>query len=974
MTVDRLPAPFGEKILRDKSVRFTFDGRPFFGYEGDTLASALWANDQRGISRSFKYHRARGMMSHAGQEANTWVEANGIPNCAAERLNIKEGDEFRSQNHLGSQAVDLLAVVGLFSRFLPVGFYYRGFFRPAGIWEHWAKLFRHMTGLGVIAGRPERSSLYDKQYLFCDIAVVGAGPAGLAAAEHAASTGYQVCLIEQSAGPPLADPLRPLWDTLAAMANVSVLSEACCTGWFADHLLAVVQSSRLIKLRAKKTIFACGALDQPAVFRNNDLPGIILSSAAEQLLKHYAVRPGNNAIVLLSEESGYRTAAMLLDAGVAVTAVVDLRSQSECGRAERSLSQQGIPILRSSMVYEAHSTLVGSALHSVSVKALNNYGECSGPRTTLRCDTLCVSVGSVPAFLLPCQAGAKLSYDETKSRFRLQGNPTGVMLAGAVNGVSAPELAAKDGRVAASRAIHELSNLHAELSADWEEETLHNVPWAIAPHPKGKEFVDLDEDLHLADIINACRDGYDHIQLVKRYSTLGMGPSQGRHSALNAARIVAKHKQTSLSNTGVTTARPPCGDETLAHSAGRSFFPERFSPLHHRHIEAGATMMVAGNWYRPAYYPRATMASELGREPSSNLAVANTELAKLRAQSEAKHVRRAVGIIDVSTLGGIDLMGPDACDFLEQMVGGRFASLACGSSRYALTCNEAGVVIDDGVIARISQDHFYVTATTSGVDRVFRHMLQMKALWSLDVEIVNVTSAYAAINVAGPKARALLAATGCSQELNAHSFPYLGVQLGTVAGVSARIMRVGFVGELGYELHLPWMQAEAVWDALLDAGQALDVKPFGVEAQRLLRLEKGHVIVGQDSDAMTTPYELQMHWAVAQSKPYFIGGRTLQEHRELGEQRILIGFECEDSAAGIPAENQLIVRGEKMIGRVTSCAWSPTLRKIIGLAYVPPVLQEPGSEFTIKLDARNMLSARTTSTPFYDPKGERQSL
>jgi sarcosine oxidase subunit alpha len=451
------------------------------------------------------------------------------------------------------------------------------------------------------------------------------------------------------------------------------------------------------------------------------------------------------------------------------------------------------------------------------------------------------------------------------------------------------------------------------------------------------------------------RAGYEHVQLVKRYSTCGMGPSQGRHSALATARLVADATGRTVAETGVTTARPPFAPETLAHCAGRSFFPASYSSMHHRHVEAGAQMLQAGAWYRPAYYG----------------APGDLETCVRR---EVLQVRRGVGLIDVSTLGGIDVRGPDAAEFLNRIYTFAYKKQATGTVRYALMTNEAGVVIDDGVACRLGEEHFYVTATTGGVERVFRAMLQWNARWRLDVSLANVTSAYCGVNIVGPESRSVLAALVDDLELSAAAFPYLAVREGGIAGIPARILRVGFVGELGYEIHVPQHCGEALWDALVAAGSSAEIRPVGIEAQRMLRLEKGHVIVGQDTDAMSNPLELQMGWAIARKKPYFVGRRSLQVYEQRPLDRLLTGFCVEDDGAPLPKESHLVMDGEQMIGRVTSCALSPTLGKIVGLAYVPPALAEPGSHFTIRCDNRASVSARAVATPFYDPDNQRQEL
>jgi sarcosine oxidase subunit alpha len=393
----------------------------------------------------------------------------------------------------------------------------------------------------------------------------------------------------------------------------------------------------------------------------------------------------------------------------------------------------------------------------------------------------------------------------------------------------------------------------------------------------------------------------------------------------------------------------------LAHSAGRSFYPAQRSNMHYRHLEAGAQMLQAGAWYRPAYY-------------------GSTDQRQSCIDSEVTNVRNNVGLVDVSTLGGIEVRGPDAPEFLNRFYTFGFLKQPVGKARYALLTNEAGVVIDDGVACRFSEQHYYGTATTGGVGNVYQSMLKWNAQWRLDVDIANVTSAYSAVNIAGPNARKVLAKVCSDIDLSSEAFPYMGVREGSVAGIPARVIRVGFVGELGYEVHIPQHCGEALWDALICAGAEFSIKPFGIEAQRILRLEKGHIIIGQDTDAMSNPEEVQMGWAIAKKKPFFVGGRSIQELNKTPLKRSLVGFVINDLKAPIPLESHLVLDGDRMTGRVTSCNFSPTLNKPVGLAYVEPDRAEAGSYFKIKSSGGVMVDAVVVKLPFYDPETQRQEL
>jgi len=921
---NRLPAPYGRLVNREKVVTFRFEGRDFSGLAGDTVASALAANDQWLLSRSFKYHRPRGILTMAGQDANTLVQLPGDPNCLADRTPISDELSVMGQNYSGSLKRDRNSLIGYFARFLPVGFYYHAFFRPRGIWNWWSRYFRRKAGLGII-DQSQVATDFDKQYRFCDVLVVGGGPVGMHASLEAAKSGAEVLLVDEQ--PALGGSLNYIRDGINADAesqqrdqlisdvtaapNISVMTGATANGWYADNWISVIQRKRLYKLRAAKVMLCSGLLEQHALFHNNDLPGIMMGTAAQRLIKLYAVRPGKRAVVLAGNDDAYGVALDLHDAGVDVAAVVECREELSLDPRVAAVKERGIEVMVGHTVYAAHAK--NHHLVSVDVRRIIAEGECDERGLKIDCDLLCLSVGFIPAYQLACQAGARLNYDDQRASFSITGMPENFEMG--------------------------------------EADEARNFPWPIFRHPKGKEFVDFDEDLQIADIINATRAGYRDIQLVKRYSTCGMGPSQGRQSALPAARLVAKATGRTVAETGVTTARPPFSAETLGHCAGRSFYPALRTNMHHRHVEAGARMLQAGAWYRPAFY---------GDEPEQAIA------------EEVLQVRGGVGLIDVSTLGGIGVRGPDAAEFLNRVYTFAYAKQLAGTVRYALMTNEAGVVIDDGVVCRLEEQNFYVTATTGGVDAVYRKMLQWNAQWRLQVTLLNLTNAYAGVNLAGPLSREVLEPLCDGIDLDKEAFPYLGVRQGTVAGIPAILLRVGFVGELGYEIHVPQHAGEALWDALMQAGESAGIRPVGIEAQRLLRLEKGHVIIGQDTDAMSHPAELQMQWAIARKKGYFVGGRTLEVLESKPLTRVLVGFCCEDGS-DIPKESHLVVDGDKMTGRVTSCGWSPTLNKAIGLAYVAPDSAAPGSKITIAI-GRGSVSAEVVSLPFYDADGLRQAL
>jgi sarcosine oxidase, subunit alpha len=952
--MNRLAPPLGSRIDRGRPLRFTFEGRSYEGFEGDCIASALAAADQWILSRSFKYHRPRGVMSMAGAEANTLVQLPSEPNVAADLTPVRDGMAVTAQNVNGSLENDRDAVLDRLGRFMPVGFYYRTFMGPTRqAWlKVWEPLIRRKAGLGVVDLAAAEIG-FDQAHLHCDVLVVGAGPAGLSAAIAAAEAGADVVLCDENPeiGGALTygrcEPglLQDLAARAKAVAGLRVMTGTICNGWFEDNWLPLIQGRCLYRARAREVILATGAIEQPALFRNNDLPGIMTAGAAQRLIRHYAVRPGRRAVVLAAHAQGYEVALDLLDAGIEITAVLDPRPLEAAEEPARDVRARGVQVLQGASIAGAEGTRGNR--HVAGVHAGGRF---------FACDLVVMAADVMPAWQLPCQAGAKLAHDDAAGRITLDMPGGKVRVAGAVAGSWGIEAAMADGRRAAHAALSGLGHV-ATAGDDLTPRSSGWPSWAqpAAPHPDGRDFVDLDEDLQVKDLWHAVKEGYRELELVKRFSTVGMGPSQGRHSALATARIVAEATGRSVGEIGVTTARPPTGPETLGVLAGPHEAPERRTALHLRHVQLGACMKPVGAWWRPFLYGPVGRTEALVRE-------------------EVAAVRQGVGMLDVSTLGKLEIRGPDAGEFLDRIYTMAHAGQPVGRVRYCLMLNEMGTVIDDGVAYRLDQDRFYVTATTGAVGRVQAEMLFWNAQWRLAVDVLNVTASFSGLNVTGPGARAVLQALAGDIDFSAAAFPYLAGREGTVAGVPVRVMRIGFTGEISYELHCPSSYAVALWDALTEAGRAFGLRPYGLEASRILRLEKGHIIIGQDTDALSTPSELGMDWAVSRRKPFFVGKRSIEARARLGERRRLVGLAFAAEAAVGVGESCLVMKAGSPVGHVTSFAYSPTLEQAIALAYVDRTDAEDGRRVEVKGRDGRIVAGTVVRHAFFDPGHARQEM
>jgi len=965
----RLPPQEHHWVDRQQPVQFKFEGRDYQGYHGDVVSSALWAEGCRVLGRSFKYHRPRGIYSLAGHDANVLIENGLQTNMRGDQLQLADGMNLRAVNTAGGVERDRLRWMERMSRFLPVGFYYKAFHTPRRLFPFFERQMRKVAGLGAInpESKPQASP---KNYDFCDLLVVGSGPAGLSAATTAAHQGLKVLLVEEHQRPGGSLCWQWVGNSTARELLAEKLSEIqqsdqiqlrCGTqaaGWYADQWVALVDNRRLTKLRTRATLLATGCIEQPAIFQNNDLPGVMLGSAAQRLIHQYAVAPCQQAVILTAGTAGYQLARELLDCQVAVAAIADLRPEGEPSSLADDLRGAGVAIYPGHTVFAAHAGAGKKSIRGASLCPLDDQGQpLSGQRQRISCDGLLVSVGWHPNSALISQAGGRFQYSEQLHQLVPSDLPNHVLVAGRANGIF--ELAAQiaDGERAGLAAAAQLDLYDGPLpdvSAHQGPPPSH--PYPIFSHPGKKNFVDLDEDLHLKDFQNSHQEGYDNVELLKRFSTVGMGPSQGKLSNFPAVRILAQLNDASINETGTTTSRPFYQPVAIGHLAGRRFHPQRRTPLDDWHRQSAAVMIHSGDWLRPEYY------QQQGQSRQE------------RILSEAENVRSRAGLIDVSTLGKINICGPQAAEFLERIYTGRFHKQRIGTLRYGIACDETGVIIEDGIVARLAEDHYYVSATSSGVAAFYRNMQRWALQFSIQVTLSNVTGQLAAFNLAGPAARQVLQPL-TELNLSADAFPYLGARQADVMGIPATLLRVGFVGELGYEIHLPVNQALEAWTCLLEQGSTVGLQPFGLEAQRLLRLEKGHLIVGHDTDALTNPLEADVEWALGKNKSFYVGSRSLQIVRRQTVKRKLVGFRfAADHQGPWPEECHLVFSGDQLAGRITSISPQSTLGHGIAMGFVTPNLATAGTSLQVQVSDGTRVPVEVTDLPFYDPKNTRQQL
>ena len=964
-TPNRLHPIKGEAIDRSTTIRFTFDGVEYTAHPGDTVASALTAAGIKVLSRSFKYHRPRGLLCCAGHCPNCLVQIGTEPNVRACTRPVEAGMDVRPQNVWPSLNRDLLSLTQLGSRFTPVGFYYKTFIRPQKLWPLYEHTLRHAAGLGEV-NLDTPLGEFDKQYLHTDVVVVGGGPAGISAALGAAEAGAQVLLfdensalgghlrftvpLEPSSATQAATDLPELLEAIGQHPNITVLTDTSVLGWYQDNWLCAVRGRRLFKIRTKSVVVATGAYETPLIFDNNDLPGVMLGSAVQRLLHLFGVLPGKQVAIVTANEDGWDLAADLQSLGVNVAAIVDERDHNACSSPYRDgLANAGIPVFYRHTILEA---IGSSAVRRAKIARLNERGDIS-PATTqsLQCDLIVTSMGWTPATELAYMAGAKSEYSEDRGEMLPAFTPPGIYVAGRAAGIHAVDsqidAAQQTGSNAAAFAgFGEFDESTAQLSGVSEP---RRTSKRVCVPGKKKRFVCYCEDVTDEDVETAIAEGYNSIELLKRYSTISMGPCQGAMCSMNTIHLCARANGWAVQETGTTTARPPATPVTLGALAGQNMEPVQTTPIHQWHLDHGASMMVAGLWLRSNHYG----------DPAV----------------EAVGVRERVGLIDVSPLGKLQLTGPGVPELLERIYTNQWRNLRVGRIRYGVMCNDEGVVLNDGVCAHLKDETWYMTTTSTGATAVFEGLQWwLQSGWGDGIHLTDLTDTYSAFNLAGPQSRAVLEKL-TERNLANKAFPYMRIRSAKIADVPCRLLRLGFTGELSYEVHCPSGYALHVWEALMDAGSEFGIAPFGVEAQRILRLEKGHIIVGQDTDAMSDPLSANIAWAVKLDKPDFLGKPSLMRISTEGPKQLLVGFKMVEPDV-VPAEGLQIVEPEadgqlKIVGWVTSSRFSPTLEEAIGLCWLPADLaSQNGASFTIRMDG-HLTEARVHHGAFYDSDGER---
>jgi sarcosine oxidase subunit alpha len=982
----------GGRIDRSRPVRFAFNGRTVEGFHGDSVASALLANGIHFVGRSFKYHRPRGILSHGPDEPSALLSVDRgpgriDPNNRASVVEARDGLKTLSQNHWPSLEHDIGAVNDLLSPVFVAGFYYKTFMWPRKFWDKvYEPFIRAAAGLGKAPTAPDPDR-YANRHAHCDVLVVGAGPAGLAAALAAARTGKRVILADEGPEPggtllhdvtaeidgrPAAEWLSATLAELDSRENVILLPRTTAFGYYnhnhvalaervTDHLPSpgTAPRERLWQVRAGEVVLAGGSHERPLVFADNDRPGILLAESVRVFINRYGVAPGRQIVFTTSGASAYAAALDAKAAGLAVT-LVDLRTEAECGPELARLKAAGVDVLTGHTVVGSKGT---KRVTGLIVAPVDRAGRC-GARRVLDCDCVGMSGGWTPAVHLFSQSRGKLAYDERLDAF-LPGTSAQVeRSAGASKGTYdlASVLAEGFSAGAAAAGSDERKSFTASPTLTGFK-PVRAMPTDADP-ARVRAFVDFQNDVTAKDIKLAVREGFHSIEHVKRYTTTGMATDQGKTSNMNALGIVAGQLDKTLPGVGTTTFRPPYTPVTFGTLVGPArhalFDPIRTTPIHDWAEGQGALFENVALWRRAWYFPKA------GEDIHDAVA------------RECRAVREAVGIFDASTLGKIEVVGPDAAEFMNRIYVNPWLKLEVGRCRYGLMLKEDGYILDDGVVARIAPDCFHVTTTTGGAPRVLAHMEDyLQTEWpDLKVFLTSTTEQWAVIALQGPKAREVIAPLVDGIDLSPAAFPHMAMRSGTICGVPTRLFRVSFTGELGFEINVPSDHAKAVWEAIWEAGQQHGITPYGTETMHVLRAEKGYIIIGQETDGTVTPDDVGLAGMIAKAKKDFVGKRSLARPDVVASGRKqLVGLVTDDPKLVLDEGAQLVDDpGQpipmRMLGHVTSSYWSPNCGRSIAMALVADGRALQGGALHVTTP-EGFARVTVVDPVFFDPKGER---
>ncbi|WP_440927760.1 sarcosine oxidase subunit alpha family protein [Candidatus Pelagibacter sp.] len=988
-----------EYIDETNRISFKFNGKTYHGFKGDTLASALLANDVHLVGRSFKYHRPRGIMTSGSEEPNAIVQVNPgtnrtEPNVRATEVEIYEGLEASSQNCWPSVEFDIGGINNFLSPFFPAGFYYKTFMWPASFWEKYEFFIRHSAGLGKSPTSSD-PDIYDHRNIHCDVLVVGAGISGILAAKNAAKNNFKTLLVDEKnelGGSTIfennefnkidnkipSEWLKKEIEELKNIKNLEIKTRTSVAAYhqynyllarenLTDHLETKNKANkirqRLLKIRAKKVILATGALERPLIFNNNDRPGIMLASAIKKYSEFYGVACGSKNVFFTNNDSAYESALSLYNKGINVEAIVDIRDQSE-SKIVKKIEEAGIKI------YWSH-TIVDTAgykrLNSASIMKLSNDGtSVTGSKISISCDCIGVAGGWTPAVHLYTQSGSKLKFDDEKQIFLPNQNTSEQISVGSCGGDFKIDEIIKNLNQKLKDSLNiketDLDKIKVEIDQENSKRNIWLLP-SDKPLGKTKPFVDYQNDATAKDIKLALREGFRSIEHVKRYTTTGMGTDQGKLGNMHALGIIADTAGVKMGELGTTTFRPPYTPLTFGTIVGRNvgkFFDIfRRTPINDWHVQNKAEFENVGQWKRAWYYP------------------INGETMHQAVQRESKAARESAGILDASTLGKIDIQGSDASEFLNRVYTNAWSKLAIGKCRYGLMLNEDGMVYDDGVTTRLGENHYLMTTTTGGAANVLGKLEDyLQTEWpELDVYLTSVTDHYATASLCGPNSKKIIKKIIPDLDLSDESFPHMSFKESKIGNIQCRIMRISFTGEHSYEINIQASYGKDLWEKCIEAGKEFNITPYGTETMHLLRAEKGFIIVGQDTDGTMTPIDLQMDWIVSKKKYDFIGKRSLYRSDTMKEDRKqLVGLLTEDPNVileeGAQIVSELNQSPVEMLGHVTSSYFSPNLNKSIALAVVRGGKDMMGKQLFVPMENKN-INVTVANPVFYDEKNER---